>query len=402
MIDKDSVLMINKNVEIVCYNQKSYVLCIDSEHEVKLNINSVSKELLEIFNGELSIKDVSIILNEKLDLNLNVEEIVELIKSKFLGYGIFTEDDNSSISEKAAFLRLRFTLLNSHLVRLLSLPFTFLFGKTVFLTTLIINTLIISLTIGYAVNFELINQSITPTTVLYSTIIFFVTVLLHEIGHAAACIRYGAKNGSIGLGFYLFRPVFYADVSDAWRLKRNERLIVDSGGMFMQSVIASLLCLVFLYTKSYDYLIYTLTVLSGLVVNLNPFLRYDGYWILSDALNIANLRQKSKLALREFYRYITKQSKSLSTKASDIFLMIYGVLSMCMIVLFLGYILFNKENNVFLFPTNVYGFIKNILINGPDVSFSYVKQTIFSFILPVTFYVLLWKTLKTQFLKWTN
>ncbi|MGJ3236593.1 hypothetical protein [Marivirga sp.] len=402
MLDKDTILTVSNEVEIVNYKDKSYVVCIDSSEEVKLNINSFSKDLLEAFNGNLTIEEVTYHINEKTDVSLKVDDVIELLNSKFLGYGIFTNDDTSKISEKAIFLKLRFTLLNKAIVRAISIPFTFLFGETIFLTTLILNIFVISYTIGSVVNFDLITDSINPKTVLYSSIIFFITILLHEIGHAAACIKHGAKNGSIGFGFYLFHPVFYADVSDAWRLKRKERLIVDSGGMFIQSLVANILCILFLYTKSHDYLIYTLTVLSGLIVNLNPFLRYDGYWILSDALNIANLRQKSKIALREFYRFVTKQAPSLSTNTTNIFLLTYGVLSICMIAIFLIYMLFNKENNVFLFPLNVFHFVKNIIINSSVVCFAYVKQSIFSFILPITFYVLLWKTLKNQFLKWRN
>ncbi|HEY9229675.1 MAG TPA: hypothetical protein VIP11_23700, partial [Gemmatimonadaceae bacterium] len=62
-------------------------------------------------------------------------------------------------------------------------------------------------------------------------VLFVLTLLAHEFGHAAACVRYGVPPGEIGVGLYLVFPAFYANVTNVWRLKRWERVIVDAAGM---------------------------------------------------------------------------------------------------------------------------------------------------------------------------
>ena len=120
--------------------------------------------------------------------------------------------------------------------------------------------------------------------------------MLHELGHAAACKRMGVAHGGIGFGMYLTFPVFYTDVSRVWCLPRRKRLVVNLAGVYFQCfILAGLLVWYYAGGASDDvarYLILTMNL--GFVLTLNPFFRFDGYWIASDALGVPNLRARSR------------------------------------------------------------------------------------------------------------
>ncbi|WP_027672624.1 M50 family metallopeptidase [Rheinheimera baltica] len=127
--------------------------------------------------------------------------------------------------------------------------------------------------------------------------------LFHELGHAAAAYRFGCRKVEIGVGWYIIFLVFYAELSEAWSLKRSQRVVVDCAGMYLQAVYTALLVFLLALTDSavFYYVIIILNV--AFVWNLNPFFRMDGYWIVSDTLGIANLREATR---NEFGRLIAK------------------------------------------------------------------------------------------------
>ena len=144
--------------------------------------------------------------------------------------------------------------------------------------------------------FSLSTLTMEDATFVYG--IMLLTTFLHELGHSSACNRFGAKHGAIGIGLYLYFLVFYADVSDVWRLKRTERAVVDFAGMYFQMI--SLPLLFFLYEMtSNSVFIYAIYVIDFQIVTcLNPFFRFDGYWMFADLAGIPNLRKKVSEVLR--------------------------------------------------------------------------------------------------------
>lgn len=122
----------------------------------------------------------------------------------------------------------------------------------------------------------------------------FVGVIFHEIGHASATLRFGAAPGSIGIGLYLFYPSMFTDVSDAWRLKPLQRVSVDVAGIYFQIIF--LLAISLLHrTNSAMWLSWiTYLTLISLGQTLNPFLKMDAYWILTDAVGIPNLHLRAR------------------------------------------------------------------------------------------------------------
>jgi putative peptide zinc metalloprotease protein len=114
-------------------------------------------------------------------------------------------------------------------------------------------------------------------------------LLFHELGHAAACRRQGARVGPIGLSLYLVFPAFYTDVTDAWRLGRKERAVVDAAGIYFSLLAATIGAFLFLATRYRDFGLVAIACDVTVLFNINPFMRADGYWLISDGLGVPNL-----------------------------------------------------------------------------------------------------------------
>jgi len=121
----------------------------------------------------------------------------------------------------------------------------------------------------------------------------------HELGHAYASHHFKCRVSTIGVAFLVMFPVLYIDTTDAWRLRdRRQRLIIDIAGVAVELAIAAIATLLWVFlpdgtARSAAFFAATTSWVLSLVVNLNPFLRFDGYYILSDMAGISNLQPRS-------------------------------------------------------------------------------------------------------------
>ncbi|WP_313197754.1 biotin/lipoyl-binding protein [Rhizobium sp.] len=133
---------------------------------------------------------------------------------------------------------------------------------------------------------------------------------LHELGHAYVAHRFGCRIPTMGIAFMVMMPLLYTDVSDAWKLKsRWQRLRIDSAGMLVELTVAAYALLAWAFVpdgplRSAIFVLAATGVVLSLLVNLNPFMRFDGYYILADMLGVENLQPRSfrhmRWRLREF------------------------------------------------------------------------------------------------------
>jgi putative peptide zinc metalloprotease protein len=122
--------------------------------------------------------------------------------------------------------------------------------------------------------------------------------LVHEFGHATAASRFGCRRAAIGWGVYIVFTVLWTDVSEVWRLPRRQRAIVDVAGMYFQSAVLVGLLAAYAVTHRQIWLLAFLVIDIEVVANLNPFLRMDGYWLVSDWFGIPDLREQQLRWLR--------------------------------------------------------------------------------------------------------
>ncbi len=126
------------------------------------------------------------------------------------------------------------------------------------------------------------------------------TLPFHELGHGAACRYYGVEHGPMGFALYYIFPCFYTDTSDAWRLKRGQRVMVDLGGIYFQLLAAGVFSTLYLLTGAAGWAAGVLMVDLSVVQNLKPYLRVDGYQILTDVAGVPAPYTRVK----EYVRYL--------------------------------------------------------------------------------------------------
>jgi putative peptide zinc metalloprotease protein len=127
-----------------------------------------------------------------------------------------------------------------------------------------------------------------------------VVILIHELGHGFTCKYFGGEVRELGFMLLYFQPAFYCNVSDAWSFpERRARLWVTAAGSWIQLIIASFAAIVWWATKS-GTLIWKVSVAAMLIggamtmfTNMNPLLPLDGYFALTDWMEIPNLRQRA-------------------------------------------------------------------------------------------------------------
>lgn len=120
----------------------------------------------------------------------------------------------------------------------------------------------------------------------------------HELGHAYAVTNFGGRVPAMGVSFLVMMPVLYTDTSAAWQFTtRRQRLIVDCAGVSVELMIAAVAT--FLWALMPDgpvrtalHILATTSWITSVLINLSPFMRFDGYFVLSDLLGIANLQPR--------------------------------------------------------------------------------------------------------------
>jgi putative peptide zinc metalloprotease protein len=139
---------------------------------------------------------------------------------------------------------------------------------------------------------------------LWLMIALVISKVLHELGHGLACKHFGSQCRQIGVMLLVFTPCLYCDVSDSWMLRSKwQRVAIAAAGMYVEVVLAALCTLVWWFSEPgllnhlCLYLMFVCSV-STVLLNVNPLMRFDGYYILADLWEIPNLRQKSATALR--------------------------------------------------------------------------------------------------------
>lgn len=128
------------------------------------------------------------------------------------------------------------------------------------------------------------------------TVLLLFSIFLHEIGHVAACRRWACPHGPLGFGLYFSMPVFYVDVTQAWRLSRRQRAAVDVGGVYIQLLCTPLALLLYWWTGDPTFLMVIVAIDMLVLYNFEPFMKLDGYWLLSDLTGVANLHQRTSEA----------------------------------------------------------------------------------------------------------
>jgi len=133
-----------------------------------------------------------------------------------------------------------------------------------------------------------------------------VTKVLHELGHAVSCRHFGGECHEMGVMLLVLTPCLYCNVSDAWMLpSRWQRIVISAAGIYVELLLSAVCLFMWWFTVPGAFNSLCLNVVfvcsvSTVLFNGNPLLRYDGYYILSDLVEIPNLRQQAGALFRNW------------------------------------------------------------------------------------------------------
>ncbi len=132
--------------------------------------------------------------------------------------------------------------------------------------------------------------------------------ICHEFGHGLSCKKFGGECHEMGFMMLVFTPCLYCNVSDSWMLPNKwQRVFIGAAGMYVELILASIATFLWWFSEDGMFRFLCLSVMficsvSTVVFNGNPLLRFDGYYITMDTLEIPNLRQKSTEILKRWFQ----------------------------------------------------------------------------------------------------
>jgi len=268
-----------------------------------IQLPAILYHVAESIDGRRTYEEIAERVTEATGRGLGPEEINYLVDEKLRPLGVVAGADGQSPELKKAdpllALKFRVAIVPERVVHAItSVFFPFFFPP------------VIAAAVAGLIAFDIwmlffhgIAQG--ARTIVYNPILLFmllglvvVATALHEIGHATAARYGGAKPGVMGAGIYVVWPAFYTDVTDAYRLNRRGRLRTDLGGIYFNALFALGTAGVYLLTGFEPLLIVVLVQHFQIIQQLLPFLRLDGYYILSDLTGVPDLFNRIKPTLK--------------------------------------------------------------------------------------------------------
>lgn len=144
---------------------------------------------------------------------------------------------------------------------------------------------------------------------MYLWLVLGAAKIIHEFGHGLSCHHFKGECHEMGVMLLVFSPCLYCDVTDSWMMKNKwHRIMIGAAGMYIEVVLSAAAIFVWWFTKPgmLHYLAlntFFVTTITTVIFNANPLMRFDGYYMMSDFLEIPNLRAKSEKMLREAFSW---------------------------------------------------------------------------------------------------
>ncbi len=216
-----------------------------------------------------------------------------------------------------------------------------------------------------------INSISIQGLIRYSIAVFFIK-LIHEFAHAYSAKLAGCRVRRMGVAVVFFIPRFYTDLTDAWRVTdRKKRFLIDGAGIFSELFIGGIAALVWSFslpglTQTIAYYIFTVSIINTIFINGNPFIRYDGYYMLMDLMNLDNLHRRGVDCFRNLWHHWLLglpepiEPESQQTTRQKVGLILYGICAfiyrffLYTSIILIVYFQFTKTLGIILLTLEVY------------------------------------------------
>lgn len=185
-----------------------------------------------------------------------------------------------------------------------------------------------------------LSSAVAPSNWFFIMLSYVLLKLWHEFGHGVLCKRFGGQVPEFGAMMLVLLPSPFVDASSSWGFKNKwHRVAVGGGGMMFELFAAALAAFVWIATKddkgAAHQLAYNIMLTSGvstLIFNANPLMRFDGYYMLSDAIEVPNLMTRSTALLKFLFQKHVYRVENATPPTSDageaLILLVYGIAAM--------------------------------------------------------------------------
>jgi len=248
--------------------------------------------VVEQIDGTSTVSDIADRLAASLDRPITGDNICYLVSNKLHPLGLATLDEPAELTGPDILLGLRAkkVFVSARTTQAAARRMKGLFDPTVVLAVVLG---FVAFDVWAFSSGQLLTGSRSllthPSTVLIVLAALYGGAVFHEFGHASACAYGGATPGVIGGGFYLVYPALYTNVTDSYRLDRAGRVRTDLGGIYFNAVLALVLFAVYLLTGWMAMLLAAAVMNVDMLSQMLPFVRFDGYWLISDLAGIPDL-----------------------------------------------------------------------------------------------------------------
>lgn len=306
---------------IYSFNQSVYIYPLDAAAEQAMVLceipaqkNSTLRfampadllDLLRLFDGRRNVAEVFAAYDQVNPGKFSLQKLEQLVQSFLLPKSLLVDRTTPAVlpeisARRSSYVYGKIRLIPGDVVYPVAKLFGWAFDKRVLILwslVFVLTHVMFYLWILPAHRMHL--NDFTGSTFSLVMLLSLLGAFVHETGHASALVSNGCKQTEIGFGLYIYYPVLYTDVSEAWKLSRYRRALIDVGGVYFQSVFQLLLLSLFFINGS-PVLIYFF-LFNDLIMfrTMNPFLRMDGYWLVADLFGIFNLREQSTKLIKHY------------------------------------------------------------------------------------------------------
>lgn len=385
-MESSTIIILRDGIEISKFDTSSNeVEFILSYEKRNWKISEYMNSIIQLIDGKRDIISIAQEMTHIWGIEIKEENIITAVDKFLVRYGLIEGTESTVAQSKSViskFLWCKIPLFKPNFIKKFRF-LTVLYNKNVasFMVTYVIISISFSCWVYFFGKYSISLSEINYVMVL---LLLIISTWVHEIGHACGCMKYGLIPSGIGFAFYFTMPVLYTDVSCSWRLKRMQRVLVDVGGMYFGFIFLGILLSLGWIFKIEILIVAAITGFIPVFINLNPLIKLDGYWVLSDLLGVPNLHDVSTeffkgVVLRLFGVKNYKKDNIRIGKKEKIFFSVYAVVFNLFLIAML----------VFLAQYAIYlpGFIRNYINYLIGMDKSDIKSLAFGIINIVAFLI---------------
>jgi putative peptide zinc metalloprotease protein len=250
--------------------------------------------IAEASDGVRTNEEIAAAVSEAIKRGVSADNVRQLVDERLRPLGVVAPADGSEPElqkvDPLLALKLRAALVPEGVVNAITKVFKPLFFPVVIL--LVLGGLVamdVWLFVFHGIAQSLREVLYSPALLMMMLGLVILSAAFHECGHATACAYGGARPGVMGAGLYIVWPAFYTDVTDAYRLGKGGRLRTDLGGVYF-NVVFMLVVLGVYGATGYEPLLLIIPFMHLEILHqFLPFIRLDGYYIVSDLTGVPDM-----------------------------------------------------------------------------------------------------------------